>query len=67
MEITRVSKLTGMLHSFDLNVTKEQLLDYEKGMDVKYAFPNLTPAEREFFVTGITEDEIKKWGNGVGL
>jgi len=26
-------------------------------MKIQYAFPNLTTAEREFFMTGITEEE----------
>jgi hypothetical protein len=46
----------------DLDITVEQLIDYDKGMLIQSAFPNLTPEEREFFMTGITEDE---WNNNV--
>tara|TARA_R110000868_G_scaffold87457_4_gene244613 strand:- start:797 stop:1000 length:204 start_codon:yes stop_codon:yes gene_type:complete len=67
MEITRVSNLTGVTRTLDLNVTANQMIDYDKGMKVDYAFPNLTPAEREFFVTGIIEEEVKKFVDGIGL
>lgn len=57
MEITRTSPITGITRSMELDITVEQLLDYEKGMKAQYAFRNLTPAEREFFMTGITDEE----------
>ena len=60
MEITRTSPITGITRSLHLNITLEQLLDYEKGMKAQHAFANLTPAEREFFMTGITAEE---WNN----
>jgi hypothetical protein len=61
MEITRTSKLTGIRRTMDLDITLQQMLDYEKGMLIQNAFPNLTPAEREFFMTGITEEEWNKF------
>lgn len=67
MEITRVSNLTGITRTLDLNVTAEQMIAYDKGMKPEYAFPNLTPAEREFFITGITEEEVKKYIDGIGF
>jgi hypothetical protein len=57
MEVTRVSNLTGIKRTMELNITHQQLLDYEKGMKAQDAFRNLTPAEREFFMTGITDEE----------
>lgn len=42
----------------DLNVTQEQLDQYESGdVLIQDVFPHLTPAEREFIMTGITEEE----------
>ena len=61
MEIVRISRLTGARHTMDLDITLQQMLDYDKGMLVQNAFPNLTPAEREFFMTGITEEEWNKF------
>lgn len=57
MKITRTSTATGITRTLDLDITQEQLLSYERGLKIQHAFPNLTPAEREFFMTGITEDE----------
>jgi hypothetical protein len=57
MKITRTSVASGVTRTLDLDITPQQLLDYEKGTKIQYAFPNLTSSEREFFMTGITEDE----------
>lgn len=57
MEITRKSRLSGITRTLDLPITHDQLLDYSRGALIQDAFFNLTPAEREFFMTGITEDE----------
>jgi hypothetical protein len=57
MKVTRKSQASGETRTMDLDITQQQLIDYEKGMKIQYAFPNLTPAEREFFMTGITEEE----------
>jgi len=57
MKVTRKSQASGETRTMDLDITPQQLLDYEKGMKIQYAFPNLTTSEREFFMTGITEEE----------
>jgi len=57
MEVTRKSQVSGITRTMDLDITQQQILDYERGMKIQYAFPNLTTAELEFFMTGITEDE----------
>lgn len=60
MLVTRTSKLSGIIRTLDLDITQQQLLDYERGMKIQHAFPNLTPADREFFMTGITDEEWKE-------
>lgn len=57
MEITRTSNLTGVTRTMNLNVTQEQLDQYESGLLIQDVFPHLTPAEREFIMTGITDEE----------
>lgn len=57
MYITRTSKLTGIEHTLDIPVTKEQLELWEQGMLIQNAMPNLTPAQREFLMTGIIDSE----------
>ena len=57
MMITRVSILSGKTHTFDIPVTQEQLDNWYGGMLVQNAMPSLTPDEREFIMTGSTQDE----------
>jgi len=59
MKVTRTSQATGITREMELDITDEQILKYEAGELIQKAFPNLTPAEREFIMTGITEDEWK--------
>ena len=57
MKITRVSMFTGTERTLDINVTQEQLDDYESGTLLQVAFPNLPAADREFIKTGVTDAE----------
>lgn len=57
MKITRVSPVSGKTHIMDINVTEKALLSWQNGQLIQEAMPNLTPAEREFILTGITEKE----------
>jgi hypothetical protein len=62
MKVTRTSPLTGKENTQDLPITKEQMADWESGR-VRYiqnAFPNLTAAQREFILTGSTEDDWER-------
>ena len=60
MEIIRKSRLTGNIHTLDLPITVHELIDFSKGTSPQDAFPNLTAAQIEFFLTGITEEEVKQ-------
>lgn len=59
MKVTRKSSFSGKENTMDLDITEEQLADYEttNGPLVQNAFPNLSADEREFIMTGITPDE----------
>lgn len=58
MIVTRISPLTGEVNEMELDITPEQLDNYENfGVLLQDAFPNLTPAQREFIKTGITPEE----------
>jgi len=58
MLITRPSMLTGDLHTMDLPVTEEDLQRWKLGgLSVQNAFPHLTPAQREFMLSGSTQEE----------
>jgi hypothetical protein len=57
MELTRTSKLTGVTRTMNLNVTQEQLNEYQSGALIQDVFPHLSASEREFIMTGITDEE----------
>ena len=58
MELTRQSRLTGRINTMEIPVTSEQLEVYGRGIRlIQDAFPNLTPDQREFILTGITPEE----------
>lgn len=60
MLITKTSPFTGITHSMELDITEEQIHNHKHGMFIQKAMPNLTPDEREFYMTGVTKDE---WDN----
>ena len=57
MLIIRRSGLTGNISTMDIDVTQEQINDWEGGSLIQDAMPDLTPEEREFIMTGITQEE----------
>ena len=57
MKVTRTSRLSGITRTMDLDITQEQLLEFANGSLIQDAFPNLSAAEREFFMTGIVDSE----------
>lgn len=57
MKITKISQITGIEHTFDIPVTQEQLDLWENGMLIQRAMPNLSDWEREFLISGSTQEE----------
>lgn len=57
MLITRISMLSGKTHQMDLDVTEEQMMRFKEGELVQNVFPNLSPEEREFILSGSTPEE----------
>lgn len=60
MKITKTSPITGKTVTREINVTQDQLDRWRSGMLIQRAMPNLTPGEREFIKTGITDEEWDK-------
>jgi hypothetical protein len=61
MMIKRTSIISGEENTLELDITEEQLSRFKSGEGyVQDIFPNLTPGEREFLMTGITEAEWDK-------
>ncbi|QGJ95029.1 hypothetical protein SEA_REDWATTLEHOG_168 [Gordonia phage RedWattleHog] len=63
MKITKVSALSGKTNEMDLDITEDRLLAWQNAADddpnrfVQHAFPDLTDDEREFLITGVTQEE----------
>lgn len=62
MEITRKSALTGVERTIDIPVDDLQMARWKAGELIQYAMPQLSAAEREFIMTGITPDEWTAMG-----
>ena len=60
MKITRISPLTGLESSMELDITQEQIDEWRAGELIQYAMPGLTRDEREFFMNGYTSEDWDK-------
>ena len=63
--ITRKSLLSGINHTLDIDVEASAYQDWMDTLPMKRpliqnAFPNLSPEQREFLITGITPEEWDK-------
>jgi len=64
MILARKSMLTGEVHSMELPITSKQLSTWDSGKGlIQEVFPKLTSAQREFIMSGITQEE---WDNAFG-
>jgi hypothetical protein len=59
--ITRISQFTGVERTLDLPITQEQLDAWQGGMVIQRAMPHLSKADREFLITGTTQEEWDKY------
>lgn len=56
MLIKRRCPVTGVDKEMEIDVTVAQLAEWQAGKLIQNAMPTLTPSEREFIMTGITDD-----------
>ena len=63
MLIEKVSMLTNKGHIREIDVSREQVAHWQGGMLIQAAMPNLSIADREFLMTGVTPEE---WINTFG-
>ena len=64
MLVTRTSQLSGIERTIDMPTVTQERLDQcwsqnaeRKGKHIQDLFPELSPDEREFIMTGITAEE----------
>ena len=63
MMITRISPFTGITRTKDILVTEDQLARWQRGERIQNVMPYLSASDREFIMTGITDDE---WDQAFG-
>lgn len=63
MRLKRISDISGLENEIELPYSEEEFRKREKqwidGMYIQDAFPECTDDQREFIMTGITEEEWK--------
>ena len=58
MKVTKQSQISGVVRTMELDITAQQLWNYEMGLGlIQDMFPNLNSSEREFLKTGVTDEE----------
>jgi hypothetical protein len=57
MLIKKVSMLSGKMHEIELPITVEEIQRWKNGELAQRVWPHLTPAQREFIITGSTDEE----------
>lgn len=59
MIIVRTSPVTGRHTELDIDVTNDQIKEWENGGLIQDVMPHLTADEREFIVSGCTPEDFK--------
>ena len=57
MKITMTSMISGKTTTRDIDVEPEQVKAWQNGMLIQDAMPELSPTDREFIMSGITQEE----------
>jgi hypothetical protein len=57
MEITRVSMFSGIKRTKIIDITQEQYDNWLNGKNIQDVAPHLSPSDREFIITGVTDEE----------
>ena len=63
MMIKRTSPITGITRNRDIDVTNEQLVRWEAGALIQDVLSHLSVEDREYLITGITNDEWQRLYN----
>ena len=63
VQVTRVSFLDDVERTIEIPLTESEFnaafAEWKSGVLIQNAFPMLTPSEREFIMSGITDDQWK--------
>jgi hypothetical protein len=64
MQITRTSTLTGITRTLEIDVEPHEYQAWVDGQLIQYAMPHLSVGEREFLISGVTDEE---WAEAMGI
>lgn len=64
MQITRTSTLSGITRTLEIDVQPHEYQSWLDGQLIQYAMPHLTVSEREFLISGVTDEE---WAEMMGI
>jgi hypothetical protein len=64
MIINRVSPFTGKVNTMNLPITEEQIARWKRGAYAQDVWPDLTPSQREFLISGSTEEDWETYITG---
>jgi hypothetical protein len=68
MLVTKTSVITGKENTIDLPITQEQLQQWQLGGLVQDVFPDLDVNQREFLISGTTQEEWEEtFGEGLKI
>lgn len=63
LKIVRTSAFTGVTREKEIDITSEQYALWESGVVIQNAAPHLSAEDREFIMTGVTQEEwVKVFG-----
>ena len=54
MLVGKKSQLSGKSHEMEIDVSEKQITLWMEGELIQNVMPNLTPAEREFLISGMS-------------
>lgn len=57
MQFTKVSPTTGIELTRDLPITQDQFDHWQSGEYIQVALSNLSPSDREWLMTGMTQED----------
>ena len=58
MKITMTSMISGKTTTRDIDVEPEQVAAWQNGVLIQDAMPELSAPDREFIMSGITQEEL---------
>jgi hypothetical protein len=64
MLIKRKSPISGDVNEIEIDVTEEEIEAWKTGTLIQVAMPRASAGEREFILSGITEEEWKEMFKG---